>query len=97
VVSTSVNEDPEIVIQSTVFLSTDAITPYPSEDNPPGEDAPKAIDNSKVTKYLNFTKLNTGATIQTQTSTATKLILTSANDAPERDPASYALYGSDNG
>ena len=59
--------------------------------------APNAIDNNDQTKYLNFDKLDTGLTITTGGGVVTGLGLTSANDAPERDPASFVLSGSNDG
>jgi len=71
---------------------------FPSSTNSPAaEISPNTIDNTSATKYLNFDKLNTGVTITTGPSIVTGLSLTSANDAPERDPASYKLEGSNNG
>jgi len=55
-----------------------------------------AIDDAAGTKYLNFGKTDTGY-IFTPTSgsaVATGVRFTTANDAVERDPASYTLYGS---
>lgn len=58
---------------------------------PPGN----LVDGSPNTKYLNFSKTNAGFII---TPTAGPSVLTSfewftANDAAERDPASYQVYG----
>ncbi|MCH2612371.1 MAG: PA14 domain-containing protein [Pirellulales bacterium] len=69
-----------------------------SSGNSPGaEQAPNAIDNNPNTKYLNFDKADTGLTISTAGSIVTGLGLTSANDAPERDPATFVLSGSVDG
>ncbi|MDP6207681.1 MAG: hypothetical protein QGG01_05205, partial [Roseibacillus sp.] len=68
-----------------------------SDNSPGGELAPNAIDNNDQTKYLNFDKLDTGLTITTGGGVVTGLGLTSANDAPERDPASFVLSGSNDG
>ena len=68
----------------------------PTSNNSPGsEGVANAIDN-QPTKYLNFDKLNTGFTVSPQSglTLVSGLTLTSANDAPERDPASYVLSGS---
>ena len=67
-----------------------------SGNSPAGEDVAKAIDNQTGTKYLNFDKLNAGFTVipSVGPTVVTGLGLTSANDAPERDPASYRLEGS---
>jgi hypothetical protein len=68
-------------------------------DSPAGEGVVNAIDNNSATKYLSFTKLNTGFTV-TPSMGATLIggiTVTSANDAPERDPASYQIFGSNDG
>jgi len=46
-------------------------------------------------KYLNFAKLNTGVIVTPAAglSVINSMTLWVANDAPERDPASYELYG----
>ncbi len=70
-----------------------------SSDNSPGsEGVANAIDN-QPTKYLNFDKVNTGFTVTPGVggTIVTGLSLQSANDAPERDPASYTLEGSFDG
>src|SRR5262249_33987650 len=55
-----------------------------------------AIDNDPTTKYINFEKLDTGFTVfpQVGLSVVSGLTITSGNDAPERDPASFSLFGS---
>lgn len=72
---------------------------YPTSYNSPaGEDAAKAFDGNIGTKYLNFDKQNAGVTIKlSQGRVVQKFTLTTANDSPERDPASYKLYGSNDG
>jgi uncharacterized repeat protein (TIGR02543 family) len=68
-------------------------------NSPSGEDVAKAIDDQTSSKYFNFGKLNTGFTVTPKVG-ATVVVglgLTSANDCPERDPASYRLEGSHNG
>jgi hypothetical protein len=71
-----------------------------SSSNTPGsEGAASAIDNT-LTKYLNFDTVNTGFTVNPVARGLTivsGLTLTSANDAPERDPADYILSGSNDG
>jgi hypothetical protein len=73
----------------------DVIVPT-SERSPNGEEVDKAIDNTSSTKYLNFDKLNMGFTVTPGkgSSVVTGLRLTSANDAPDRDPTSFVLSGS---
>jgi hypothetical protein len=93
-------------ISETAFLGTalgslvDVTTPgdpiVPTSNNSPGsEGIANAIDDAP-TKYLNFDRLNTGFTVTPSSglSIVRGLSLTSANDAPERDPASYRLEGS---
>ena len=89
-------------IKTLMGLAVDISAPgdavVPSSDNHPGgEHAGLAIDNNSSTKYLNFDKLDTGLTITTGGGVVTGLGLTSANDAPERDPASFVLSGSNDG
>ena len=81
-----------------VTLPTDSIEPT-SFLSPLGESVDLAIDNNTDTKYLNFDTLNTGFTVQLSRGAlaVTSLRLTSANDAPDRDPTSFVLSGSNNG
>ena len=67
--------------------------------SPANEGVINAIDNNKDTKYLNFDKLNAGFTVKMPSgpATVTGLSLTSANDAPDRDPSEFVLSGSNNG
>ena len=87
------------------LVTTDDIT-KPGDDiiptstrSPVAETVENAIDNDAMTKYLNFDKLNAGMTVEPEVeqSIVTGLLFTSANDAPDRDPASFVLYGSNNG
>jgi len=85
-------------VVETVDVSQPGNAVVPSSDNhPAGEHAGFAIDNDASTKYLNFDKLDTGLTISTTGGVVTGLGLTSANDSPERDPASFVLSGSNDG
>jgi len=70
-----------------------------SANYPGGEPPQAAIDGSLYSKYLNFDKLNTGFTVSGAKSSfpVTQMVLVTANDAPERDPASYTLEGSNDG
>jgi hypothetical protein len=70
-----------------------------SSNSPANEGVENAIDNNPNTKYLNFDKLNAGLTVTPAAglSVVTGLHFTSANDAPERDPTSYVLSGSNDG
>lgn len=67
-----------------------------TSNNSPGINGPSnAIDNDPTTKYINFEKLNTGFTVEPQIglTTVNRLTITSSDDAPERDPASFILFG----
>jgi hypothetical protein len=61
---------------------------------PDGEPPINAIDGIVGSKYLNFGKLNTGLIASPFfPTTAQSLVLTTANDAEPRDPASWQVYG----
>ena len=82
-----------------ISMPGDAVVPT-SDNNPAGEHAGLAIDNNPATKYLNFDGANntaSGLTITTGGGVVTGLGLTSANDAPDRDPSSFVLSGSNDG
>jgi len=84
-----------------IDISSPGDTAVPTSDNhPAGEHAGLAIDNDSSTKYLNFDGRNdepSGLTITTGGGVVTGLGLTSANDAPDRDPTSFVLSGSNDG
>jgi hypothetical protein len=82
-----------------ISASGDAVVPS-SDNHPAGEHAGLAIDNDSSTKYLNFDGANnepSGLTITTGGGVVAGLGLTSANDAPDRDPATFVLSGSNDG
>ncbi len=64
-------------------------------NNWPGAEGPQHAVDGVGQKYLNFGEFNSGIVITPQAgpSVATTLKLWTANDAQERDPASYELYG----
>ena len=64
-----------------------------STNSPAGEHVGRAIDDDTDTKYLNFDESSTGLTVETSPGIVTQLALTSANDSPARDPASFVLSG----
>ena len=72
---------------------------YPTSNNSPSnETAVNAFDGNPSTKYLNFDKQNAGVTVKlSQGRVVQKFTITTANDAIERDPSSYKLYGSNDG
>ncbi|HEY1380259.1 MAG TPA: PEP-CTERM sorting domain-containing protein [Gemmataceae bacterium] len=63
--------------------------------SPPAEGPRNAIDGAAGTKYLNFGREGTGLIITPAAGATTVggLQITTANDAPGRDPASFELYG----
>ena len=87
--------DPEL---SNVIEPSDSITAVPTDNTPDNEGVENAIDGRADTKYLNFDGLSAGFEVATERSSIVQAIrLTSANDAPERDPAGYVIEGSNNG
>jgi len=81
-----------------LFKSTDfiiAVNPnlVSSSSYPAGEAPPKAIDEDFGTKYLNRGKAGSGLIVTPGESLVQSMILATANDWLERDPASYELYG----
>ena len=85
--TTKLDEPEDITLPGDEVVAT-------SDNSPGGEQASNAIDDNPFTKYLNFDKVNTGLTIATGDGVVTGLALTSANDAPDRDPANFILSGS---
>ena len=82
-----------------ITSADDAVVPS-SDNHPAGEHAGLAIDDNASTKYLNFDGANdtpSGLTITTGGGVVTGLGLTSANDAPDRDPSTFILSGSNDG
>jgi len=66
-----------------------------SNNSPGSEGVANAINNTD-SKYLNFDRVNTGFTVSPSAglTVVSGLTLKSANDAPDRDPATYELSGS---
>lgn len=66
-----------------------------ANSSPSAEAAPNVRDGNAGTKYLNFAKLGTGF-IETFPAAvvANGMNFTTANDAPERDPINFNVYGS---
>jgi PEP-CTERM motif len=62
---------------------------------PTGESPPRVLDQVSSTKYLNFGREGSGVIITNSGGPITvgTMRLTTANDATNRDPASYELYG----
>jgi autotransporter-associated beta strand protein len=70
-------------------------TAFAAVNYPAGEQPGFAIDGSPTTKYLNFCRHTSGIIVTPTTAAAARsLVLTTANDSSERDPASYIILGS---
>ncbi|TWT85895.1 hypothetical protein Pla123a_07020 [Posidoniimonas polymericola] len=71
------------------------VDPFPSSNSPANELAERLIDRDLNTKYLNFGKQNSGFIISPTTGSTVinKFSITTANDFPDRDPATWELYG----
>jgi hypothetical protein len=83
------------LIQDITNLGGTATAQY--TDSPATEDITKVIDDLSSTKYLTF---HNAGWIQFQSTglyVVTRYSITSANDAPERDPLTWTLQGSTNG
>ncbi len=70
-------------------------TPQGNSSYPTTESPIHALDGNPSTKYLNFGEQNSGLIIRPASgaSIVRSMRLTTANDAPDRDPASYEIYG----
>ncbi|MBN1853835.1 MAG: hypothetical protein JW829_13970 [Pirellulales bacterium] len=75
-----------------IGIDTDPATTfssYPANENPFN-----ALDSDSATKYLNFGEVETGFIVEGILESVVQSIqLTTANDAVERDPLSWELYG----
>ena len=67
-------------------------TNFPKNENPS-----RAIDDNPNTKYLNFDGAGSGLRIKTKNELVNGIRITSGNDAPERDPKTFVLSGSNDG
>ncbi len=79
-----------------VVQPNDPIVPLPADDSPEDEGVRNAIDGDANTKYLNFRGHREPAGFEVtigRPAVVTALRLTSADDAPERDPAGYRIEG----
>jgi hypothetical protein len=64
-------------------------------NSPSAETAPNSIDSSQPSKYLNFNQGAAGIVVTPSVgrTIANELGLLSANDSPERDPATFEVWG----
>ena len=74
---------------------TIAVHNAPNSRYPTNEPPSAAIDNDPATKYLNFGQVNSGFVVTPAVgpSVVKWFQITTANDSPERDPATWELYG----
>lgn len=81
--------DPIIAIDRDQLIGSES----PASGN---ENVANLLDNNAATKYLNFGRENSGFIVTPTLGPLTilqSITLTTANDGVERDPSSYALYG----
>ena len=80
-------------VQAVAGGASSISTTFPAAEGPN-----RTIDDNSLTKYLNFSEVNTGVVVSPALpSVVTGLRLTTANDAPERDPLTYTLEGTNEG
>jgi hypothetical protein len=77
------------------IIAIDRDDPISLSDYPDNEPPINALDSTAATKYLNFGRLNTGIMVTPAIGPTTiqSMVLTTANDAEARDPATWAVYG----
>ena len=94
---------PYNILQASDTIAQVNGSQFPNGNNgtfiPNGEEVNKVIDKAIGTKYLNFGGAGSGfiVTPGIGSTLITGINLTSANDAPARDPASYTILGSNDG
>ena len=85
--------------QIAIFNPTSTIAPIGVFDSPDGEGISKIIDGNSTTKALDFEFIDgLGFDVSPSSlSTVNQLSITTANDAPSRDPQNFTIYGSMDG
>lgn len=80
---------------AAVLGATKSGTDFVISTNSPGAETPSHVVDGVGQKYLNFDKLNTGfiLTPASGSTIAGSIQIWTANDAVQRDPASFELYG----
>jgi hypothetical protein len=89
-------------VLADVTSPADEIVGVPNDGDWPGAETPNlAFDNNVATKYLHFKGETEPTGVQITPAVGptvvTGIALTTANDAVERDPVSFELYGSNDG
>jgi len=74
-----------------IAFDSDAATG--SSSYPAAESPPNAIDGTTATKYLNFGREGSGFIVVPGASIIQSFLISTANDSPDRDPATYRLFG----
>jgi hypothetical protein len=108
VVGTIANDDTSTTPPPTTPPSTPTALPRPTlitavdldgfSSSPLWEQVGNAFDNTVSTKYLNSGGPNAGIELSYGVPTQiSSFVITTANDVPERDPASYQIYGFQSG
>lgn len=84
-----------VQLQGEVISVATAGTTAGVNNFPAGEAPGFSIDQVITTKYLNFGELFTGIIVDASNdiNPVTGLQLVTGNDAPDRDPASFSIYG----
>ena len=87
--------------QGIFDASVHTAVPYGDVNSPPLETAQQVIDQDPDTKFLDFNILD-GMGFEVDlgeggAKTATSITIVTANDAPERDPVDYEIFGSNDG
>ena len=95
---------PEVLDYSSADVTGagDTVQGVPDDGDWPGAETPdRAIDDDTGTKFLHFKGATEPTGIQITplagSTTVTGITFTTANDAPDRDPAGFELYGSNAG
>ncbi len=85
----------QFLSKNDLIIAIDTDVPASLSDYPDAEGPFNVLDNTPGTKYLNFGELNTGFMVTpfSGPSIIQSMVLTTANDAEARDPASWAVYG----
>ncbi|MBN2271372.1 MAG: lamin tail domain-containing protein, partial [Sedimentisphaerales bacterium] len=99
IVAAGLGDTPEL---SDITAPGDPVVGFPNDNDWPAvESPPMAIDDNANTKFLHFKGETQSTGIRVTPSTTGTIVgglsFTTANDAPERDPIAYELYGSNVG
>ncbi|MHC4741122.1 MAG: hypothetical protein ACYS8Z_04390, partial [Planctomycetota bacterium] len=83
-----------ITAPGDVIIAVDSDGPVSNSSYPGAESPPNALDNNSGTKYLNFGGALSGFIVTPSGAASVRsFTITTANDAPGRDPSSWLLFG----